>query len=223
MLSLCTRRLVRDWPARFGHELEQENRELREAIDALEARQAEQKEARPTAAAPESESTRAPGRWNASACAAATTTTGGFVHVDSEYGYEILDPTTHINRKQRLILERKQDGTLAPDRLHLHGAVTAIASYQSSNRDDKFGYLMRHPTAANQVGDTVSEVTIHSTQLGFGPTSPLRRQPSESDGHARRVDYRLRGGAVRSRNRALPWGDAFDSRCWESFLRWCCA
>ena len=133
--------------------LEQENRELREEIDALKTRQAEQKETPPTAAAPESESTRA-----------------GFVHVDSEYGYEILDPTTHINRKQRLILERKQDGTLAPDRLHLHGAVTAIANYQSSNRDDKFGYLMRHPTAANQVGDTVSEVTIHSTQLGFTGT-----------------------------------------------------
>ena len=30
---------------------------------------------------------------------------------------------------------------------------------------------MRHPTAANQVGDTVSEATIHSAQLGFTGTS----------------------------------------------------
>ena len=74
--------------------LEQENRELREEIDALEAQRAGQKETPPTAAAPESDSTRA-----------------GSVHVDSEYGYEILDPTTHINRKQRLMLDRRRDGT----------------------------------------------------------------------------------------------------------------
>ena len=130
--------------------LEQENRQLRKEIDALKAAR---QEIAPKAAAPTSESTAAQ-----------------FVHVDSDYGYEILDPTTSINRKQRLILERRKDGTLAPDRLHVQGAITAIASYQSSNRDDKFGYLMRHPTAANQVGDTVSEATIHSAQLGFTGT-----------------------------------------------------
>ena len=130
--------------------LEQENRQLRKEIDALKAAR---QETTPRAAAPASESPAAQ-----------------FVHVDSEYGYEILDPTTNINRKQRLILDRKKDGTLAPDRLHVQGAITAIANYQSSNRDDKFGYLMRHPTAANQVGDTVSEATIHSAQLGFTGT-----------------------------------------------------
>ena len=130
--------------------LEQENRQLRKEIDALKAAR---QETAPRAAAPASESPAAQ-----------------FVHVDSEYGYEILDPTTNINRKQRLILDRKKDGTLAPNRLHVEGAITAIANYQSSNRDDKFGYLMRHPTAANQVGDTVSEATIHSAQLGFTGT-----------------------------------------------------
>ena len=130
--------------------LEQENRQLRKEINALKAAR---QETAPRAAAPASESTAAQ-----------------FVHVDSEYGYEILDPTTNINRKQRLILDRKKDGTLAPGRLHVQGAITAIANYQSSNRDDKFGYLMRHPTAANQVGDTVSEATIHSAQLGFTGT-----------------------------------------------------
>ena len=130
--------------------LEQQNRQLRKEIDALKAARQERA---PRAAAPTSESTAAQ-----------------FVHVDSEYGYEILDPTTSINRKQRLILERRKDGTLAPDRLHVQGAITAIANYQASNRDDKFGYLMRHPTAANQVGDTVSEATIHSAQLGLTGT-----------------------------------------------------
>lgn len=96
--------------------LEQENRQLRKEIDALKAARQERA---PRAAAPTSESTAAQ-----------------FVHVDSEYGYEILDPTTSINRKQRLILERRKDGTLAPDRLHVQGAITAIANYQSSNRDE---------------------------------------------------------------------------------------
>ena len=49
-------------------------------------------------------------------------------------------PPTHINRKQHRIVEWRQDETLAPDRLHVHGAVTATANYQRSNRDDKFGY-----------------------------------------------------------------------------------
>ena len=129
--------------------LEQENRQLRNEIDALKAAR---QEIAPRAAAPTSESTAAQ-----------------FVHVDSDYGYEILDPTTNINRKQRLILERRKDGTLAPDRLHVQGAITAIANYQSSNRDDKFGYLMRHPTAANQVGDTVSSPAPRTN--GPGPST----------------------------------------------------
>ena len=130
--------------------LEQENRELRQEIDALKAGRAGRV---PKAVVPQSKSA-----------------AEKFLHVDSQHSYEILDPTTHINRKQRLILDRRQDGTLAPDRLHLQGAVTAIANYQSSNRDDKFGYLMRHPTASNQVGDSVSEATVHSAQLGFTGT-----------------------------------------------------
>ena len=100
-------------------------------------------------------------------CVSSVSADSGTIRFDSEYSYEILDPTTRINRKQLLILDRKKNGTLAPDRLYVHGAVTAIANYQSTNKDDKFGYLMRHPTAANQVGETVSEATIHSAQLGL--------------------------------------------------------
>ena len=96
--------------------------------------------------------------------------TTGFIRIDPRFGYEILDPTTNINRKQGLILQRKKQGVLAPDSVHLHGAVTAVADYQSSNREDKFGYLMRHPTATNQAGTVVSEAAIHSAQLGFTGT-----------------------------------------------------
>ncbi len=52
----------------------------------------------------------------------------------------------------------------------MHAEITAVADYQRSNRDDKFGYLMRHPTAANQIGDVVSEAAIHSAQLGITGT-----------------------------------------------------
>ena len=130
--------------------LERENRRLQQEIDALKSELAAREAQDETIGAPASGKPAA-----------------GFARVDLGYGYEILDPTTNINRKQRLILERMRDGTLAPDTLHVQGAVTAIASRQSSNRDDKFGYLMRHPTATNQVGGTVSEATIHSAQLGF--------------------------------------------------------
>ena len=61
--------------------------------------------------------------------------TAQFFTIDPAYGYEILDPTSDINRKQRLILERRQDGTLAPNSVNLQGAVTAVANYQMSNRD----------------------------------------------------------------------------------------
>ena len=99
--------------------------------------------------------------------AAPRRTETGFIRMDPRFGYGILDPTTNINRKHSLILQRKKQGVLAQDSVHLHGVVTAVADYQSSNREDKFGYLMRHPTATNQVGTVVSEAAIHSAQLGF--------------------------------------------------------
>ena len=133
--------------------LEADNRRLRKEVEALKAQRTTPPRAPPSRADPAEKATAA-----------------RFMRTDSRFGYDVLDPTTEINRKQRLILERRNDGTLAPDSLHVHGAVTAIANYQRSNRNDKFGYLMRHPTAKNQVGDRVSEATIHSAQLGFTGT-----------------------------------------------------
>ena len=130
--------------------LERENRELRNEIEAIKAAQA---------------AANVPGSTNESEKVPA-----GLVRTDSQFGYEILDPTDAINRKERLVLDRKRDGTLAPEGLYLQGAVTPIANYQSSNRADKFGYLMRHPTARNQIGKTVSEAAIHSVQLGVTAT-----------------------------------------------------
>ena len=133
--------------------LEAENRALRRELEALKAQRAEPGDEVPEVAPPRAE-----------------TGPAQPLRLNRKFGYDVLDPTTNINRKQRLILERAKVGALEPERLHVHGALTAIANYQRSNRDDKFGYLMRHPTGENQVGDTVSEATIHSAQLGFTGT-----------------------------------------------------
>ena len=130
--------------------LEEKNRQLREELEALKAERTVADEAAPEVEEPRPELRPAQ-----------------LVRFDPKLGYELLDPTTRINRKQHLILEHRRDGTLEPDQVHVHGAVTSIANYQQSNRNDKFGFLMRHPTGTNQVGDTVSEATIHSAQLGF--------------------------------------------------------
>ena len=112
----------------------------------------------------------------------------------------LRDPRSdHQHQPQAAPHARGQAGRdpRARDRLHVQGAVTAIANYQSSNRDDKFGYLMRHPTAANQVGDTVSE-----GDDPLGATGLYR--------HARRLADRTRGDAVRFRNRASAEGTNTD-------------
>lgn len=92
---------------------------------------------------------------------------GGLVQFNHKYAYDMLDPTTNINSKQLYLLEQKRDGKLNTDAVYIGGAVTAIADYWDSNTDDKFGYLMRHPTANNQIGDIVSEAAIHSVQTNF--------------------------------------------------------
>ena len=134
--------------------LEQENRELRMEIDALKAEQRSGQ-----------------GMEERSGGTAFDDGPAGYVRTGAGSSYAILDPTTHINRKQRQILELRRDGTLTPDSLYLQGAVTAVGNYQTSNRADRFGYLMRHPTASNQVGNEVSEAAIHSAQLGVTATT----------------------------------------------------
>ena len=91
----------------------------------------------------------------------------GVIRFNHDYAYGMLDPTTNINSKQLYLLEQKQDGNLKSDALYIGGAVTAIANYWDSNRDSKFGYLMRHPTSNNQIGETVTEAVIHSVQTNF--------------------------------------------------------
>ncbi len=87
------------------------------------------------------------------------------VRVNSRYTYDMLDPTTNINRKQLLLLDNKRRDEISDDSVTFGGAVTGIADFHSSNTAGKFGYLMRHPTSNNQVGTKASEAVIHSAQL----------------------------------------------------------
>ncbi|MGH1471432.1 MAG: hypothetical protein ACRBCS_09575 [Cellvibrionaceae bacterium] len=77
----------------------------------------------------------------------------------------MLDSTSRINRKQEFILDHLRANTLQSNSFVMSAAISPILNYQKSNTDSKFGYLMRHPTSANQRTKTVSEAVIHSAQL----------------------------------------------------------
>ncbi len=87
------------------------------------------------------------------------------VGTSSTYGYQMLDHAVHVTTKPLLQLEAIQAGEL-DQRVTVSGSVTAIANSQWSNVDSKFGYLMRNPTSANQIGDRVSEALLHAASFG---------------------------------------------------------
>ena len=125
--------------------LEQQNRELRQEVEELRA---------------ETDLIRVP---ETSVEAAATNETG-FVSTNVDYSFRVLDHAEDVNTKPVLQLQARQDDELT-SALTLSGQVIAIANYQNSNTDDKFGYLMRNPTSANQIGGDVSEALIHSANI----------------------------------------------------------
>ena len=87
-----------------------------------------------------------------------------FVGLSSDYSYRILDHAENVNNGPLLQLQAIQNGEL-DNRVTLGGGVTVLANYQRSNSDSKFGWLMRHPTSSNQIGEEVSEFVVHSAQL----------------------------------------------------------
>lgn len=89
-----------------------------------------------------------------------------FIGTNSAYAFAMLDHAENVNSKPLMQLSALQEGEL-PDRVTVSGGVTAIANWQSASVDDKFGYLMRHPTSANQLGDRVTEVVLHSANFAF--------------------------------------------------------
>jgi hypothetical protein len=87
-----------------------------------------------------------------------------YVNMDSEYSHIMMDPTTNITTKQKMLFNIKNH-YLKEGEVNFGASFIGIANIQESNRDSKFGYFMRHPTANNQVEKHVSEVAVHSVQL----------------------------------------------------------
>lgn len=94
----------------------------------------------------------------------------GLVRLNSSYSYGMLEHNQDL-RKVDYFLDARESGALEAGNLYLGAALVAIADFQSSNTDSKFAYLMRHPTANNQIGKTVSEAVIHS--MNFALTAPV--------------------------------------------------
>lgn len=88
------------------------------------------------------------------------------IKTNTAYSYSMLESNQDL-RKVDVLLDARQGGTLTPGSIVFGTSLITIADYQKATDDSKFGYLMRHPTANNQIGDVVSEIVLHSFQVGL--------------------------------------------------------
>ena len=103
---------------------------------------------------------------SAAAPASSPTKSKASFGLNSNLSYLMMEPNQNL-RKLRLLMNAKKDGKIADKSLSIGFSMIGIVDHQSSNRDSKFGYLMRHPTSNNQIGETVSEAVIHSSQVAL--------------------------------------------------------
>lgn len=88
------------------------------------------------------------------------------IGINSAFSYKMLDPNQDLRKAYILLMEQEKD-VLEERSLTIGTSLIAIADYQKTNTDSKFAYLMRHPTAANEIGEVVTEAALHSFQLAF--------------------------------------------------------
>lgn len=88
------------------------------------------------------------------------------VGINPEYSFKMLEPNQDL-RKIEILLQERKTGSIQNRSLTIGASLIAIADYQFSNYDSKFAYLMRHPTASNEIGNVVTEAVLHSFQLGI--------------------------------------------------------
>ena len=86
------------------------------------------------------------------------------IAINSSLNYDLLEHNQYT-RKADILLDAVTTGRITTRKLYLGASLIGILDYQASNTDSKFGYLMRHPTANNQIGKEVSEATLHSAQI----------------------------------------------------------
>ena len=143
---------------------------------------------------------------------AKTTEDTNLVGLSSAHTFKMLDHAENVNTKPVLLLDAIQAGNVK-NKATLGVGVTAIADYQASNSDSKFGYLMRHPTSANQIGDRVSEIALHSAQVSFTGKltddltahAELLYNPQQSFGAGTITD--LNRNQIQLRRGFLLWGN----------------
>ena len=91
------------------------------------------------------------------------------LEINSSFSYKMMEPNEDL-RKVFVFVKEREENNLGEKQMIIGSSLIALGDYQVSNTDSKFGYLMRHPTANNQIGKEVSEAVIHSFQLSFPGT-----------------------------------------------------
>lgn len=94
-----------------------------------------------------------------------------YIKFNPEYSRIMLNEnTTLINRKQLYLLQSRESGFIDSHSFYIGARAIGLLDYQTSNVNNKFGWLMRHPTANNHIGKDVSEAVLHSVQIGVTGT-----------------------------------------------------
>ncbi len=140
--------------------LEAENAKLKAEVAELgRAHQAEQ-------AVPGAASEAAPALAAMQTPAEANSPQRQLIGVNADYSAKVLGHTELVNQRRIVQLQARQDGRL-DSLLTVSGELIAIADAHWSNRPNKFGYLMRHPTGNNQRTKAAQEITVNSAQLAL--------------------------------------------------------
>lgn len=70
-------------------------------------------------------------------------------------------------RKDKVLYHGLTTNQIKPRELILGSSLITIMDYQKTSEPNKFGWLMRHPTAKNQIGNIVTEAALHSWQFSL--------------------------------------------------------
>jgi len=85
---------------------------------------------------------------------------------NTDYSSKVLGHTELVNQRRIVQLQARQNGSIN-SLLTVSGELVMIADAHWSNRANKFGYLMRHPTGNNQRTKATQEITVNSAQLAL--------------------------------------------------------
>jgi hypothetical protein len=93
-------------------------------------------------------------------------TENSIIGLNSEVTYQMMEPNQNL-RKIEILIDAKSENKIKDKSLSFGFSLIGIADYQNTNRDSKFAYLMRHPTSNNSIGESASEIVLHSSQVSL--------------------------------------------------------